>query len=405
MQTYTPPGSPARPLAAGIAHWTTANTIPAGPQNAPPSPPRTRPVKKSRFTKVRNFLRRDSTPSAPMPTSASRHQITEHPNIAPRRPTPLRPTVRRPQTAAHTDSHTTSTTSNQPFKIPRKPLPPGALSRSQWMALANSASTQAPSQPHMAPMSSAPVSPISTSAMGAQYDSRPVSPMFPTSPASSTASEPDFNQARINRMSTYSYLEGQNIDLSSYAFSPCADKFAISRSASPVALTRASSSAVNTSARGPYVLRTATPVAFQKARAVNVPGPVRNPSAASSPRSRLRLALTSEITPRSVYPGVLRETRHQPTIVQPSRVQSASASLYFGITPETFLLSDSSSSGSDTASLHYVIGCKSSSSGPSTDSDSSSDNGSIGSHAKILKKALTKSLDKSSLIKKPFVRK
>ncbi|THW09226.1 hypothetical protein D6D25_07761 [Aureobasidium pullulans] len=299
MQTYTPPGSPARPLAAGIAHWTTANTIPAGPQNAPPSPPRTRPVKKSRFTKVRNFLRRDSTPSAPMPTSAIRHQITEHPNITPRRPTPLRPTVRRPQTAAHTDSHTTSTTSNQPFKIPRKPLPPGALSRSQWMALANSASTQAPSQPHMAPMSSAPVSPISTSAMGAQYDSRPVSPMFPTSPASSTASEPDFNQARINRMSTYSYLEGQNIDLSSYAFSPCADKFAISRSASPVALTRASSSAVNISARGPYVLRTATPVAFQKARAVNVPGPVRNPSAASSPRSRLRLALTSEITPRS----------------------------------------------------------------------------------------------------------
>ncbi|THV66057.1 hypothetical protein D6D29_10449 [Aureobasidium pullulans] len=402
MQTYTPPGSPARPLAAGIAHWTTANTIPAGPQNAPPSPPRTRPVKKSRFTKVRNFLRRDSTPNAPMPTSAIRPQTTEHPNIniTPRRPTPLRPTVRRPQTAAHT----TSTTSNQPFKIPRKPLPPGALSRSQWMALANSASTQAPSQPHMAPMSSAPVSPISTSEMGAQYDSRPVSPMFPTSPASSTASEPDFNQARINRMSTYSYLDG-HVDLSSYAFSPCADKFAISRSAPPVALTRASSSAVNTSARGPYVLRTATPVAFQKARAVNVPGPARNPSAASSPRSRLRLALTSEITPRSVYPGVLRGTRHQPTIVQPSRVQSDSASLYFGITPETFLLSDSSSSGSDTASLHYVVGCGSSSSGPSTDSDSSSDNGSIGSHAKILKKALTKSLDKNSLIKKPFVKK
>ncbi|THY06609.1 hypothetical protein D6D01_09881 [Aureobasidium pullulans] len=400
MQTYTPPGSPARPLAAGITHWTTANTIPAGSQNAPPSLPRTRPVKKSRFTKVRNFLRRDSTPNAPMPTSAIRPQIAEHPNInlTSRRPTPLRPTVRRPQTA-----HTTSITSNQPFKIPRKPLPPGALSRSQWMALANSASTQVPNQPHVAPMSSAPVSPISTSAMGAQYDSRPVSPMFPTSPASSTASEPDFNQARINRMSTYSYLDGT--DLSSYAFSPCADKFAISRSASPVALTRASSSAVNTSARGQYVLRTATPVAFQKARAVNVPGPVRNPSAASSPRSRLRLALTSEITPRSVYPGVLRETRHQPTIVQPSRVQSSSASLYFGITPETFLLSDSSSSGSETASLHYVIGCESSSSGPSTDSDSSSDDGSIGSHAKILKKALTKSLDKNSLIKKPFVKK
>ncbi|KAH0394455.1 hypothetical protein KCU89_g11345, partial [Aureobasidium melanogenum] len=217
----------------------------------------------------------------------------------------------------------------QPVRGPirRKPLPPGACVL---------VPTQPPYQPTPAPEPSDPVSPISPSAVNARFDSAPISPISPA--ISMTASEPDFDQIRINRMSTYSYLDG-NTDLSAFATTPYAETSAI---------------------------RSATPVSFQKAKPVKVWGPVRSatPYHPRTERPKLTLQL------RSV-------NVNRPKIIRSPSIRSMSC---------VFGSEENSPSNASTGGA----------------SDNSS-NGSLGSHARILKKVLVESLEGRSLIRDSFV--
>ncbi|KAG9645705.1 hypothetical protein KCU64_g10815, partial [Aureobasidium melanogenum] len=294
-----------RALNTGIAYWTEDNTIPAGPQNAPStSEHQIRPPKKSRLARLRNFLRLDvntndharfcrcirclqvrgqlsiqviqeprpsfspATPRrAPSPPTRRRNSS---PQIQRTSPPVQRPMAKRYQTEVSSKAlpsipSLTPPLPGAPGYIPpqpvrgpirRKPLPPGACVFIP---------TQPTNQPTPAPEPSSPVSPISPSAVNACFDSAPISPISPA--ISMTASEPDFDQTRINRMSAYSYLDG-NTDLSAFATTPYAETFAI---------------------------RSATPVSFQIAKPVKVWGPVRSatPFHPRNERPKLTLQLRS----------------------------------------------------------------------------------------------------------------
>lgn len=154
-----------------------------------------------------------------------------------------------------------------------------------------------------------------------------------------TASEPDFDQTRVNRMSTYSYLDG-NTDLSAFATTPYAETFAI---------------------------RSATPVSFQKAKPVEVWAPVRT-ATPFHPRIE-RPKLTLQLRSVSVHrPEIL----HSPSINSMSCVAGSQENLP----------SNASTDGA---------------------SDTSTDNGSLGTHARVLKKVLVESLEGRSLIRDSFV--
>ena len=371
-----------RRMNSGMAYWMQEDmTIPAGPHNARQQTPP--PKKGSRFARLRNFLHLDVntknharsctcirclqvrgqlniqviqepqpsfSPGTPRRAPTPPRRRKSSPQIQATRHTTERPMVKRFQTEFNPGA-----LGYQPVHGPirRKPLPPGV-------------SPFVPPQPPAVPEPSEPVSPISASALNTHFDT-PISPISRPSPAiSSTASEPDFDQIRINRMSTYSYLDGT--DLSAFATTPFADTFAIADIATPTSLTRASSTAVNGPAMQGFVLRTATPVSFQKAKPVNVRGPVRNPSVpAARPRSE-RPKLTLEI--RSVH------------VNRPEIVRSPSIT-----------------------SVDCVAGSESSSINASTagGSDTSTDNGSLGTHAKILKRIMVESLDGRSLIRDSFI--
>lgn len=359
-------------------------TIPAGPHNAKQqtSPPK----KGSRLARLRNFLRLDVNtnhharscecirclqvrgqlniqviqepqpsfnPGTPRRAPTPPRRRNSSPQMQTTRRTTERPVAKRHQTDAPGYIPPVST---QPIQGPirRKPLPPGV-------------SAFVPAQPPAVSESSRLVSPISPSALDFHFDSAPISPISPISPAiSSTASEPDFDQIRINRMSTYSYLN--NVDLSAFAASPFADTFAITDIATPISLTRASSTAVNGAAMQGFVLRTATPVCFQKAKPVNVPGPVRNPSVPAVRTRSERPKLTLEISSvRAKRPEIIRS----PSIDSVDCVAG----------------SESSAGNASTADA----------------SDTSTDNGSLGTHARILKRVLVESLDGRSLIRDSFI--
>ncbi|KAH0124299.1 hypothetical protein KCU66_g7642, partial [Aureobasidium melanogenum] len=150
---------------------------------------------------------------------------------------------------------------------------------------------------------------------------------------------PDFDQIRINRMSTYSYLDG-NTDLSAFATTPYAETFAI---------------------------RSATPVSFQRAKPVNVWSPVRS---------------ASPFHPRTERPKLTLQLRsvnvNRPEIIRSPSIRSMACVAG----PEENSPSNASTGGA---------------------SGSSSDNGSLGSHARILKKVLVESLEGRSLIRDSFV--
>ncbi|KAH0368252.1 hypothetical protein KCU65_g4145, partial [Aureobasidium melanogenum] len=364
-----------RALSTGITYWTEDNTIPAGPHNAPStSQQQTRPPKKSRLARLRNFLRLDvhtddhgrscrcvkclqvrgqlniqviqeprpsfnpATPRrAPSPPLRRRNSSPQVQSTPPKRPMakryqtevsngvlPYIPSLMSPSPSAP------GYIPSQPVRGPirRKPLPPSA---SAFVP------TQPPVYPPVVPELSDPVSPISPSALNACFDSAPISPLSPA--ISMTASEPDFDQTRINRMSTYSYLDGHT-DLSAFATSPYAETFAI---------------------------RSATPVSFQIAKPVMVRGPVRStaPSHPHTERPKLTLQLRSVAVNR---PEIIRS----PSINSMGCVVGS---------PE-----DSPSSASTGGA-----------------SNASTDNGSLGSHARILKKVLVESLEGRSLIRDSFV--
>jgi hypothetical protein len=386
-----------RRMNSGMAYWMQEDmTVPAGPYNAHVSSPL--PTKKGRLARFRNFLRLDAntndharsckcirclqvrgklniqviqepppsfSPGTPRRAPTPPRRRNSSPQI---RPTTERPMAKRFQTEVNSKAlpvppSLTSPLPGAPGHIPpqpvcgpicRKPLPPGV-------------SVFVPTQSSAVP--GPPVSPISPSALYTHFDSAPISPISPPSPAiSSTASEPDFDQARINRMSTYSYLDGYNTDLSAFATTPFAETFAAAGVVTPITLTRASSTAVNGPAIQGFVLRTATPVSFQKAKPVNVRGPVRNPSdAAARPRAE-RPKLTLQI--RSVH------------VNRPEMVRNPSIN-----------------------SVDCVAGSESSSSNASIAgaSDTFTDNSSLGSHARILKRVLVESLEARSLIRDSFV--
>ncbi|KAG9677420.1 hypothetical protein KCU99_g1683, partial [Aureobasidium melanogenum] len=237
-----------RALNTGIAYWTEDNTIPAGPQNAPStSQQQTRPPKKSRFARLLVFVGVSDafSPATPRRAPSPPRRRNSSPQIQRTNPPLERPMAKRYQTEVCNKTlppipALTPPPPGAPGYIPpqpvrgpirRKPLPPGAR-------------VFIPTQPTPGPGPSDPVSPISPSAVSARFDCAPISPISPA--ISMTASEPDFDQTRINRMSTYSYLDG-NTDLSAFATTPYAETFAI---------------------------RSATPVSFQKAKPVNVWGPV-----------------------------------------------------------------------------------------------------------------------------------
>ncbi|KAG9952966.1 hypothetical protein KCU85_g1504, partial [Aureobasidium melanogenum] len=359
-----------RALNTGITYWTEDNTIPAGPHNSPStSQQQTRPLKKNRLTRFRNFLRLDvntddhgrscrcvrclqvrgqlniqvireprssfspATPRrAPSPPARRRNSSPQMQSM------PLkRPMAKRYQTEVGNRflpyiPSLTSLPPGAPGFIPsqpvcgpicRKPLPPSALVFT--------------GQPISAPEPSNPVSPISPCALNACFDSAPISPISPA--ISMTASEPDFDQTRINRMSTYSYLDG-NTDLSAFATTPYAETFAI---------------------------RSATPVSFQKAKPVKVWGPVRSvtPFNPGTERPQLSLQLRSVIVNR-------------PEIIRSPSIRS------MGCVAGSL---DNSPSNASTGGV----------------SDISTDNGSLGTHARALKKVLVESLEGRSLIRDSFV--
>jgi hypothetical protein len=377
-------------------------TIPAGPHNAPNSSQK-QTLKKGKLARLRDFLRLDAKTNNHARSCGCIRclqlrgklniQIIQEPQPSFSPDTPLRaptpPRRRNSSPQIGTSRHTTERPMAKRFRteINRKPLPvipsltPQLAGASGCVPprpvrgpirrklLPPSLSVYVPAQSSRLLGPSGLVSPISTSALYTHYDSAPISPISPPSPAvSSTASEPDFDQARINRMSTYSYLDGT--DLSAFATTPFADTFNAADIATPITLTRASSTAVNGPAMQGFVLRTATPISFQKAKPVNVRGPVRNPSvSAVHPRTERR-KLTLEI--RSVH------------VNQPRLVCSTSIS-----------------------SLDCVAGSESSSSNASiaSASDASTDYDSLGTHAKILKRVLVESLEARSLIRDSFVSK
>lgn len=360
-----------RALNTGIAYWTEDNTIPAGPQNAPStSQQQTRPPKKSRFARLRNFLRLDAntndhsrfcrcirclqvrgqlsiqviqeprpsfSPATPRRAPSPPRRRNSSPQIQRTNPPLERPMAKRYQTEVCNKTlppipALTPPPPGAPGYIPpqpvrgpirRKPLPPGAR-------------VFIPTQPTPGPGPSDPVSPISPSAVSARFDCAPISPISPA--ISMTASEPDFDQTRINRMSTYSYLDG-NTDLSAFATTPYAETFAI---------------------------RSATPVSFQKAKPVNVWGPVRSgtPFHPRTERPKLTLQL------RSV-------NVNRPEIIRSPSIRSVSC---------VFCSEENSPSNASTGGA----------------SDNLS-NGSLGSHARILKKVLVESLEGRSLIRDSFV--
>ncbi|KAG9692861.1 hypothetical protein KCU95_g6793, partial [Aureobasidium melanogenum] len=364
-----------RALNTGITYWTEDNTIPAGPHNAPStSQQQTRPLKKNRLTRLRNFLRLDvntddhgrscrcvrclqvrdqlniqviqeprpsfspATPRrAPSPPARRRNSSPQMQSTPLKRPMakrcqtevgnrvlPYIPSLKSPSPG------TLGYIPPQPVRGPtrRKPLPPSA---------SVSISTQPLVCPPVVLDLFDPVSPISPLALDARFDSAPVSPISPA--ISMTASEPDFDQIRINRMSAYSYLDG-NTDLSAFATTPYAETFAI---------------------------RSATPVSFQKAKPVKVCGTVRSvtPFHPGTERPQLTLQLRSVVVNR-------------PEIIRSPSIKS----------------------------MGCVVGSpKDSPSNASTGgaSDATTDHGSLGTHARILKKVLVESLEGRSLIRDPFV--
>lgn len=356
-------------------------TIPAGPHNArqQTSPPK----KGSRLARLRKFLHLDVntnnharsctcirclqvrgklniqviqeprpsfSPGTPRRAPTPPRRRNSSPQIQATRHTTERPVAKRFQTEFNPGA--LGYIPPQPVRGPirRKPLPPGVL-------------PFVPAQPAVV---SEPVSPISASALNTHFDT-PTSPISPPSPAiSSTASEPDFDQIRINRMSTYSYLDGT--DLSAFATTPFADTFAIADIATPISLTRASSTAVNGPAIQGFVLRSATPVSFQKAKPVNVRGPVRTSSVSAARLRSERPKLTLEI--RSVHVN-------RPEIVRSPSINSV----------DCVAGSESSSVDASTAGA----------------SETSTDNDSLGTHARILKRILVESLDGRSLIRDSFI--
>ncbi|KAH0343631.1 hypothetical protein KCU83_g8743, partial [Aureobasidium melanogenum] len=364
-----------RALNTSIAYWTEDNTIPAGPQNAPStSQQQIRLPKKSRFARLRNFLRLDVntddhtrfcrcirclqvrgqlsiqviqeprpsfTPATPRRApSPPRRRRNSSPEIQRTSPPLERPIAKRYQTEVSSKAlpsipSLTPPPPGAPGYIPpqpirgpihRKPLPPSAC-----VFIPN----QLPNQP--TPEPSDPVSPISPSALDACFDSAPISLLSPA--ISMTASEPDFDQIRINRMSTYSYLDG-NTDLSAFATTPYAETFAI---------------------------RSATPVSFQRAKPVNVWSPVRS---------------ASPFHPRTERPKLTLQLRsvnvNRPEIIRSPSIRSMAC------------VAGSEENSPSNASTGGASG-------------SSSDNGSLGSHARILKKVLVESLEGRSLIRDSFV--
>ncbi|KAI5197462.1 hypothetical protein E4T39_07256 [Aureobasidium subglaciale] len=304
--------------------------------------------------------------------------------IPPRRPAP--PPRRAPPRPA-----TPGPAPRRRNSSPTTPMPRPASRRYQTVA----------QQPQI--VSPRPIAPISISALNTTYDTAPISPAI-----SVTTSEPDFNQTRTNRMSTYSYLDGHT-DLSAFDNAPYADYFA-PRIAAPVALTKASSTAVNIPAMRGFVLNNATPVSSKKTKLVKVLGPrERKPIANAtisikagipvpSAAQILQLAPLSRSPTRPTVPGSIR----QPQIVEPTRVKSCAASLYFDASPESPSGSPSSTRAAK-GSVKYCLGSDSSSSSASPTAPSDISSNSLGTDAKIVKKALTKALDRNSLIKKPLV--
>jgi hypothetical protein len=368
-------------------------TIPAGPHNAPTSSQKQTTTKKSKLARLRNFLRLDANTNnharsckcirCLQARGKLNIQVIQEPQPSfspgsPRRaPTPPRRRNSSPQIG--TTRHTTERPMAKRFQteISRKPLPvipsltpplvgaPGYIPPQpvrgpiRRKPLPPGLAIYVPTQPSRVSGPSELVSPISTSALNTHFDSAPISPIYPPSPAiSSTASEPDFDQTRINRMSTYSYLNGT--DLSAFATTPFADTFATAGADTFITLTRASSTAANGPAMQGFVLRTATPVSFQKAKPVNVRGPAY---------------------PRAERPKLTLQIRYV-HVNQPRLFRSTSIS-----------------------SLDCVAGSESSSSNTSiaSASDASTDNGSRGIHARILKRVLVESLDARSLIRDSFV--
>ncbi|KAK6002249.1 hypothetical protein QM012_001887 [Aureobasidium pullulans] len=363
---FTTVAANTRTLNSGMAYWTEDNTIPAGPQNAPSlSQQQMLPSKKSRLDRLRNFLRlgvntndharfcrcirclqtlgelniqviQESRPSfspatprrAPSPPSRRRNSS---PQIQRTNFPAERPMVKRFQTEVGKVLllDTAPPPPGAPGCIPqpvrgpirRKLLPPGTSIFTPNMS---------PNQPSSALGCENPVSPISPSALDASFGSAPISPI------SATASEPDFDQTRINRMSTYSYLDGHT-DLSAFATTPYAETFTI---------------------------RSATPISFQRAKPVEIYGPVRSISP-SPKRPKLTLRLRSVSASR-------------PEIVRSRSISSMSC------------VAGSQRSSPTNAST-------------SDASDNSTDNGSLGTHAKILKKVLVESLEGRSLVRDSFV--
>lgn len=365
---YSTVAANTRALNSGIAYWTEDNTIPAGPQNAPSS--YQQPPKKSRLARLRNFLRLDVNtndhgrscrcvrclqirgqlniqviqeprpsldPATPRRAPSPPRRRNSSPQIQ-RTGRPLeRPMVKRYQTEVSSKDLPSMLylVSPPPFIPPqpvrgpirRKPLPPGA---SVFVS-------QPPNQPYEAPESSNLVSPISASTLNVCFDSAPISPVSPA--ISMTASEPDFDQTRVNRMSTFSYLDGHT-DLSAFATTPYAETFAI---------------------------RSATPVSFQKAKSVDVYGPVSSAAPFQSRTERPKLTLQL----RSV------------SVSRPLIIRSLSISSMGGVAGSQENSPSNASTGGN--------------------SDNSTDNGSLGTHARILKKVLVESLEGRSLVRDSFV--
>ncbi|CAD0110694.1 unnamed protein product [Aureobasidium uvarum] len=380
-----------RLMNSGMAYWTSENTIPAGPQNAPPSQQQTR--RKGRLARLCNFLRLDSnsndharscgcirclqvrgqlniqvfqepqpsfSPGTPRRAPTPPRRRNSSPQISRTSHMPQRPMAKRYQTEMPALSSVRSLTPPdlpsyilpQPIRDPirRKPLPPGVSTFVSAQPLVQSPAVPQPSDP---------VSPISPSALNFDYNSAPISPI------SMTATEPDFDQARINRMSTYSYLDGYT-DLSAFATTPYADTFAAAGSAAPAALTKESSTTVNGTAMKGFILRTATPVSFQKAKPIKLSGPVRKTSVTRTERPELTLQIRS--VPVS-----------QPEIIRRPSINSLDC-----------VAGSESERSSSNVSIAGAF-------------EESSDNGSLGTHARILKRVLVESLEARSLVRDPFV--
>ncbi|KAI5240927.1 hypothetical protein E4T43_05703 [Aureobasidium subglaciale] len=393
MHPNTTPDYP-RCLSAGIGRWTDQNTVPAGPQNAP-QPQTAHPSKKSKWPPVFGIFRAaidDDTHGSScrcvrclhacgalkvqVADQPQREYSFKHPRPAPappRRPTP--PPRRAPPRPA-----TPGPAPRRRNSSPTTPMPRPTTRRYQTVA----------QQPQI--VAPRPIAPISISALNATCEPAPPSPAI-----SVTISEPDFDQTRFNRMSTYSYLDGHT-DLSAFDDPPYADYFA-PRIATPVVLTRASSTAVNIPAMRGLVFNNATPVSSQKAKLVEVLGPRKRKSVANAVIPVLSATQILGHSPtRPTVPGPAR----QPQIVRPSRVESSAASLYFDASPESPSGSPSSTRA-EKGSVKYFLGSDSSCSSASLTAPSDNSSDSLGSHAKIVKRVLTEALDRHSLIKKPLV--